>query len=433
MNNITEEIEASQKGEAQAADNGASPYSLTNLRDIISDIRLLVSQYSEFPTVCWDTKEMFVDSLITMLKRTNNQLPFYVEDLKQNKCIEAFCISSGQFRDDEFWTLIDRICSEMRSERFYQDLKDNADQLQSLLAEAETTVLHCNPIVFEKYFFRKKLDYSDGGVVKRFNLMLYEYHTPSVEKLREMQALAVIEALNKGVFDFEPTPSQQENDKVSQELQSGFLPCDFEITEEFRKAYTKFRRFAEKKDPMMIMNYKRYGKYVQSHYYDFSDDQRYAIFELDNMLQLIHEEMVKLEPELAKNLAGMAIGSLENTIFFAPYLGIKKMLQQEWFVMLRSDKKYDKKWAGAFADGLMRSEYGLWITEVWKDKKWQIMGNIIGCLKVAGVINRKISNDEIARDAAIMDKARSFGKYIGKESLEQPYAQWIKEHANDYC
>ena len=313
MNNITEEIEASQKGEAQAADNGASPYSLTNLRDIISDIRLLVSQYSEFPTVCWDTKEMFVGSLITLLKRTNDHLPFYIEDLKQNKCIEAFCISSGQFRDDEFWTMLDRICCEMENKAFYESLKRNACEFQSQLAEAETIVMHCNPIVFEKYFFRKKLDYSDGGVVKRFNLMLYEYHTPSVEKLREMQALAVIEALNKGVFDFEPTPSQQENDKVSQELQSGFLPCDFEITEEFRKAYTKFRRFAEKKDPMMILNYKRYGKYIQNHYYDFSEDQRYAIFELDNMLRLIHEEMVKLEPELANVLNDKVNG---NTVSY---------------------------------------------------------------------------------------------------------------------
>ena len=400
-------------GEALAADTKASPYSLTKLRDIISDIRLLVSQYCKLPTVCWDTKEMFVGSLITLLKRTNDHLPFYIEDLKQNKCIEAFCISSGQFRDDDFWTWLDKICNEMRNEKFFPSLKDNADLLQSLLAEAETTVLHCNPIVFEKYFFRKKLDYS--------------------EKLREMQALAVIEALNKGVFDFAPTPSQQEKDKVSQEFQSGFLPCDFEVTEDFRKAYTKFRRFAEKKDPMMIINYKRYGKYIQNHYYDFSDDQRYAIFELDMMLNLIHNEMVKLEPELAKNLPSIVNGSLENTIFFAPYLGIKKMLQQEWFVTLRSDEKYDKKWAEAFADGLMRSEYGQLITELWKNKKWQIMGYIIGCLKVAGVINRKISNDEIAREAAIMDKARSFGKYIGKDCLQQPYTQWIKEHADDYC
>ena len=41
MNNIAEEIEGSTQGGALAADNGASPYSLTNLRDIICDIRLL--------------------------------------------------------------------------------------------------------------------------------------------------------------------------------------------------------------------------------------------------------------------------------------------------------------------------------------------------------------------------------------------------------
>jgi hypothetical protein len=200
----------------------------------------------------------------------------------------------------------------MQHAKSFPSLKDNADKLQSLLAEAETTVLRCNAIVFEKYFFRKKLDYSDGGVVKRFNLMLYEYHTPSVEKLREMQALAVIEALNKGVFDFAPTPSQQEKDKVSSELQTGFVPCDFEITEDFRKAYTKFRRFAEKRDPMMIINYKRYGKYIQSHYYDFSDDQRYAIFELDMMLDLIHKEMLRLNKELENVLNGKVNGQPDS-------------------------------------------------------------------------------------------------------------------------
>lgn len=82
---------------------------------------------------------------------------------------------------------------------------------------------------------------------------------------------------------------------------------------------------------------------------------------------------------------------------------------------------------------MMRSEYGLLITEGWKEKKCKVMGYIIGCLKAASVINSKLSNDEIARVSAIMDKTRSFGKYIGKESHEQPYAQWIRDHADDYC
>ena len=50
MNIISEEIEASQMGEVLAADNGTSPYSLTDLSDNISDIRTLVCNYSEKPT-----------------------------------------------------------------------------------------------------------------------------------------------------------------------------------------------------------------------------------------------------------------------------------------------------------------------------------------------------------------------------------------------
>jgi hypothetical protein len=47
------------------------------------------------------------------------------------------------------------------------------------------------------------------------------------------------------------------------------------------------------------------------------------------------------------------------------------------------------------------------------------------------VIKSSISNDSIAKVAGIMEKSRTFGKYIGKESQEQPYANWIKKHADD--
>ena len=45
---------------------------------------------------------------------------------------------------------------------------------------------------------------------------------------------------------------------------------------------------------ILVINYKKYGKYIQNHYYDFNDTQLHAIFELDMMLHLIHKEMQKL-------------------------------------------------------------------------------------------------------------------------------------------
>ena len=69
----------------------------------------------------------------------------------------------------------------------------------------------------------------------------------------------------------------------------------------------------------------------------------------------------------------------------------------------------------------------------WKEKANQVKGYVIVCLKEAGVIKASISNDSIAKVVGVMEKSRSFSKYIGKESQEQPYAGWVLKHVDDYC
>ena len=145
--------------------------------------------------------------------------------------------------------------------------------------------------------------------------------------------------------------------------------------------------------------------------------------------------MVKRKPELARYLRFNQenVERLENTKLFAPYFHIKEMLKSDWFVKLRVDTKYNDKWADAFAEALMRSIYGQQIADDWKAKSNKIKGYVIGCLKEAGVFKSNVSNDRLAKDAGIMEKSRSFGRYIGKESQEQPYAGWILKHVDDYC
>jgi hypothetical protein len=144
--------------------------------------------------------------------------------------------------------------------------------------------------------------------------------------------------------------------------------------------------------------------------------------------------MVALKPELSKYLmsGNNSLQSLENTKLFAPYFHIKEMLKGEWFKELRTDAKYNDKWADAFAEALMRSEYGQQIADDWNGKSDKIKGYVIGCLKEAGVF-KKVSNDCLAKNAAIITKTRTFAKYIGIYSSEQPYMEWIKKHVNDYC
>ena len=150
MCNTNEEIEGSQLGGAQAAASGVSPYHPTDLSDKIFDINVLVCNYTQHPTKRKETRSDMVHSLINMLTKANRELTFYIEDLKQNKCIEPFCLSSKQDIDEDddqhllFWTFIEKLCEEMRDEASYQVLKRLVAQFNALLAEAENAKVNCN-------------------------------------------------------------------------------------------------------------------------------------------------------------------------------------------------------------------------------------------------------------------------------------------------
>ena len=306
-----EEIEGSQMGVALAADNWTSPNYLTDLSDDISDISTLVCNYSKKPTRSRKTRERMVNSLIGMLTDANNQLPIYIEDLKQAKCIEPFEVSSKQGDDDKhflFWFFIEKLCEEVRDEETYPILKRLITQFNSLLAEAEIAKLNCDPVVFKEFFFRKKKDYYDENVVIRFYRKLHRIQPVTLGKLKKMELEAVIKALNQGIFDFADTPSMQDVNKVSTELETDFLPCNFMLTDEFLTRYAKFRQFAEKRGPMLVFNYERYGMYVVDNFNQFNKDQIHAIYELDVKLYLIHKEMVKLNKELENVLNGKVNG-----------------------------------------------------------------------------------------------------------------------------
>ena len=232
---------------------------------------------------------MFANYFARLLTNVNKQLPGYIEGLKQGQCIEAFRISSGQYRDDEFWQWCDRICCDMEGETVYDKLKYNVDRLKTLLSEAENATRQCNPELFEKFFFNEKQHYNNDGVRKKFENWMYDNMSPDIEKLRELQALVVADTLKKGVMDHAPVPSQKEIEEVKDDYLKSLLPCDYDTSGDFKKSCARWRKFFHWKGTILVINYKKYGKYIQSHYVEFNDEQLRAIFELDMMLYLIHK------------------------------------------------------------------------------------------------------------------------------------------------
>ena len=113
--------------------------------------------------------------------------------------------------------------------------------------------------------------------------------------------------------------------------------------------------------------------------------------------------------------------------YFAPTKNLKVLLNEEWFEIHRTDKRYDQRWAEEFVNVLMKSEHRDYLATEWsKDKRQDyIRGCVLGLLKEGGVI--KGSMDSIARSANVCDNYRTFSRYMG-QCRQEPYAEWVLDY-----
>ena len=318
---------------------------------------------------------------------------------------------------------------------FFYAIRDNVAQMVQHVVEIRKVLDNSKPELFGKYICRRMEEGNYDDVKENYAKWKKKHAEVTMKMLQAKQEQVLNQYLGRGIMQFADDPINCMMKTVDYEFHTEYLHYDFKDTEDYKIAYTKMMGYAIRNEEMLCINYNKYGKYVFDNYDKFSEGQKPALLELCVILDLIHKDMVELKPELGKYIGIIQenLESLENTKYFAPYFHIKEMLKGVWFKKLRADNKYSDKWADAFAEALIRSEYGLQIVNEWSEKANQIKGYVIGCLKEAGVFRKDVSNDCIARDAGIMSNTRTFGKYIGKESQEQSYAQWIRDHVDNYC
>jgi hypothetical protein len=318
-----------------------------------------------------------------------------------------------------------------------EPLKQKILQLVDMLSALRIKILQVDVDYAAKVFKRMVARVKGSTNSLKYVIWRARHQTPTMKQLEHQQIQVTAEMLMAGILTYDETPAGDDVAEVKLELVRNGLEHGQELPADFDVECAKLRRYSYwQGEHLFMIDYQGIYGYLFSHCFEkFTKEQRIALYEYDVQLRMIHEDMARLKPELRKYLMGdsSSQSSLENTKLFAPYFHIKEMLKSEWFRNLRIDTKYNEKWADAFAEALMRSEFGQQIADDWKEKANQIKGYVIGCLKEAGVIASSVSNDSIAKAAGIMEKSRSFGRYIGKESQEQPYAGWILKHVDDYC
>ena len=266
------------------------------------------------------TRCMFVAGLTKWAETVNKGLLDYLEKISKGECVKALNVNYARFSNKDYW-LRGRMKSDMTT---YSDipLKLNTGQCEyasslDLYKAYETIVCEMaanfkkvestfnQPKLYEPLMQQMREQYADSLIDYEYAQMKERYIEPTLKDYKKMQVTACIELLKSGMLNNVLSISNEEIDKVDEEKLHKLLDPDFKTPDNLKKLWAKFKKFMElKEDVMLVPRRDLIRIQVLKHFDQLNENHFRALFKLDKLLMLMHEDMIKKNPELAKYLNG---------------------------------------------------------------------------------------------------------------------------------
>ena len=337
-------------------------------------------------------------------------------------CRIPLIIDFKKMKDVDYWLkckIFDVIPSSKSA-----TMKEKFELLTDLIMELEMMKKQVDPVYAEKFFKRM------AARLKKKKYFPYEIFRAdpdnlSIDKLWRKECQLTYELLIKGVLDFDKAPTGDEVEKVRIDLLMKGLESGIQLPPDFEKTAAIIRRYSYWKDELFMINYPLIYKELYQHCIDkLSKEQRMAIYEFDEQLKMIHQDMAVLKPELAQYL-----NKTDDANTFGIVNSLTRLMQQAWFKEFRTDKKYDDVWIEKFVSDLLASEHQQELLEICKDadKRLTLKGNIIGCLNKAGIIDGSDLGIATALLNGTIGENKKFAIYMGR-GKKMFFCDWICDY-----
>ena len=340
-------------------------------------------------------------------------------------CRIPLIIDFEQMKDIDYWlkcTIFDLLPSSESSA-----LKEKFELLTDLIMELEMMRKQVDPKHAEKFFKRM------AARLKTKKYFPYEIYRADpdnliIEKLWRMECQLTYDLLIKGVLDFDKAPSGDEVEKVRMDLLMKGLESGTQPPKDFEKTAAKIRRYSYWKEDLFMINYPLIYKELYQHCIEkLSKEQRMAIYEYDEQLKMVHKDMAALKPELAQYLT-----KNEEADTFGIVNSLTRLMQQAWFKEFRTDPKYDHAWIEKFVSDLLASEHQQELLTIWQvaKKRQNLKSYIIGCLRMAGVIDGSNLGIATALLNGTVRENKTFANYMGR-GKKMVFCDWICNYVKD--
>ena len=247
---------------------------------------------------------LFLEGLLKNTNETFDEIINIVKDIlskpKINTCRIKLIIDFKKGTDLNFW-LSCKIFNDISAEESVA-LMRKIELMVTLLRELKDRLDHMDRKRAGEFFLRmircvensKRLPY-ESWRADPTNLTL--------EKLRDKQIQLTVDLLEKGVLEFDDTPSKKELAAVKIKLWKKCLEEGAKIPKDFKISAAVAKRYAYWAEELLIINYPLILRGLYPYCFNhLTSEQRWALFDYDVQMKMLHQDLVALKPELAKYL-----------------------------------------------------------------------------------------------------------------------------------
>ena len=263
----------------------------------------------------------FAISQYVTVCRIDELLPEYLADLRRNECKESLCIDFDQMTSVDYWMKklvklrsdMERLGTVPMKEHgfvvtvlgfspettidLYRAIEQKVMQMVALLKQVEAMLKAAPPVLYQNFYRNLRAQYCEEQAVKDFGDWLMHSGKISLCKLKSFRAQTIAEYVNSGILRCALEPSEEEKSQVNVEEIKSQLPSSYPYEEWFDNCYAVFCRTISWQGDILVPDYSCAGLFIFQNWDKLTEKDIQAIFHLDKMLELIHEEIKKLPQE----------------------------------------------------------------------------------------------------------------------------------------
>ena len=192
---------------------------------------------------------------------------------------------------------------------FIWAIKEELETMNQQLDTIKELILKLDPAAYGNYFRNCMKECEEITVSTAYRIWTQNNQPLTIDKLKNKLTEAIAKALIAGIMRHDTQPNRKELQQVDLEQVIQELPADYELPDDFKKRWAQFCRYTHWDGDILRFDYNKYGRYGCCHRDEFTEEERYAVYELDKTQLLIRQDMEKLLPEQAQKLSSSPVNA----------------------------------------------------------------------------------------------------------------------------